>query len=148
MNNFPIIFPRSVVVTCISNSDWLVKFPVVMLSVVVNTKQMSFEMSKGLVRSRMDIEYVSCDDPIHSQKWMMYTIFCWHKKLKNAHDMGCIFSTNKSNSSSCRESRDIQRWNACYKNTNSIKNIDKLYIFFISFLGRDGALFVISGILV
>ena len=68
MNNFPIIFPRSVVVTCISDSDWLVKFPVVMLSVVVNTKQMSFEMSKGLVRSRMDIEYVSCDDPIHSQK--------------------------------------------------------------------------------
>jgi len=68
MNNFPIIFPRSVVVACISNSDWLVKFPVGMLSVAVNTKKISFVMSKGLVRSRMDIEYVSCDDPIHSQK--------------------------------------------------------------------------------
>ena len=31
--------------------------------------------------------------------------------------MGCIFFTNKSISISCREIGDIQRWNACYKNT-------------------------------
>lgn len=68
MNTLPVTFPRIVMPTRLSNSDWLVKFQVVSVSIVVDTKLKCVGIGKVFTQARTGIQYVSCDDPIHSQK--------------------------------------------------------------------------------